>query len=169
MKTKARDVKSFTQRLGWLTRGLNGLSALAVLAMMLLTCADIVMRLMRRPITGTYETVGFLGALFVSFALAQTSVDRGHIAVDFLVQRLPKRVQEAVELVNGLICIALFALVAWQCGRYGMELKASGEVSMTLQTPIYPVVWGIGAGCAVLCLVLIARASDVLAGWRRSV
>ena len=169
MRTGKRNVRSITQRLGWLTRGLNSLSALAVLAMMLLTCADIVMRLMRRPITGTYETVGFLGALFVSFALAQTSVDRGHIAVDFLVQRLPQRVQEAVELVNGLVCTAFFALIAWQCGLYGAELKASGEVSMTLQTPIYPVVWGIGAGCAVLCLVLIARSSDVLAGWRRPV
>ena len=169
MTTGKHNVRSITQRLGWLTRGLNSLSALAVLAMMLLTCADIVMRLMRRPITGTYETVGFLGALFVSFALAQTSVDRGHIAVDFLVQRLPNRVQEVVELVNGLVCIVFFALVAWQCGVYGAELRVSGEVSMTLQTPIYPVVWGIGAGCAVLCLVLIARASDVLAGWRRPV
>jgi TRAP-type C4-dicarboxylate transport system permease small subunit len=153
---------TLTQKIGGLTRGLNALSAVAVMAMMLLTCADIVLRLMRRPITGTYELMGFLAALFVSFALAQTSVDKGHIAVDFLVQRFSRRVQEGIEAVNSLVCIGLFGLVARQCVVYGAELRASGEVSMTLQLPLYPVVYGIGAGCAVLCLALAARVGDIL-------
>lgn len=153
---------SLTPRLGWLTRSLNALSAAAVLAMMALTCADIVLRLMRRPITGTYELMGFLAALFVSFALAQTSVDKGHIAVDFLVMRLSRRAQRIIDAVNDAVCIVLFALVTRQCVVYGAELKASGEVSMTLQLPVYPVVYGIGAGCVVLCLVLAARVVDNL-------
>lgn len=153
---------SLTRRLAWLTRSLNALSAAAVMAMMLLTCADIVLRLMRRPITGTYELMGFLAALFVSFALAQTSVDKGHIAVDFLVMRLSRRAQRIIDALNDGVCIGLFALVTRQCVVYGAELRASGEVSMTLQLPVYPVVYGIGAGCAVLCLVLAARVVDSL-------
>ena len=153
---------SLTRRLAWLTRSLNALSAAAVMAMMLLTCADIVLRLMRRPITGTYELMGFLAALFVSFALAQTSVDKGHIAVDFLVMRLSRRAQRIIDALNDGVCIGLFALVTRQCVVYGAELRASGEVSMTLQLPVYPVVYGIGAGCAVLCLVLAARVVDNL-------
>lgn len=153
---------SLTRRLAWLTRSLNALSAAAVMAMMLLTCADIVLRLMRRPITGTYELMGFLAALFVSFALAQTSVDKGHIAVDFLVMRLSRRAQRIIDAINDGVCIGLFALVTRQCVVYGAELRASGEVSMTLQLPVYPVVYGIGAGCAVLCLVLAARVVDSL-------
>ncbi|MDD2605264.1 MAG: TRAP transporter small permease [Desulfobacterales bacterium] len=153
---------TLTSRLAWLTRSLNALSAAAVMAMMLLTCADIVLRLMRWPITGTYELMGFLAALFVSFALAQTSVDKGHIAVDFLVMRLSPRTQRIVDAVNDAVCIVLFAMVTWQCVIYAAELKASGEVSMTLQLPVFPVVYGIGAGCAVLCLVLAARVVDNL-------
>lgn len=153
---------SLTRRLAWLTRSLNALSAAAVMAMMLLTCADIVLRLMRRPITGTYELMGFLAALFASFALAQTSVDKGHIAVDFLVMRLSRRAQRIIDAINDGVCIGLFALVTRQCVVYGAELRASGEVSMTLQLPVYPVVYGIGAGCAVLCLVLAARVVDNL-------
>lgn len=153
---------SLTRRLAWLTRSLNALSAAAVMAMMLLTCADIVLRLMRRPITGTYELMGFLAALFVSFALAQTSVDKGHIAVDFLVMHLSRRAQRIIDALNDGVCIGLFALVTRQCVVYGAELRASGEVSMTLQLPVYPVVYGIGAGCAVLCLVLAARVVDNL-------
>ncbi len=153
---------TLTSRLAWLTRSLNALSAAAVMAMMLLTCADIVLRLMRWPITGTYELMGFLAALFVSFALAQTSVDKGHIAVDFLVMRLSPRTQRIVDAVNDAVCIVLFAMVTWQCVIYAAELKASGEVSMTLQLPVFPVVYGIGAGSAVLCLVLAARVVDNL-------
>lgn len=160
-------MRSMTQRLGWLSRGLNALSAAAVMAMMLLTCADIVMRLLRRPITGTYETVGFMGALCVSFALAQTSVDKGHIAVDFLVQRLSDRTQQIVEVVNSSLCAIFFIIVAWQCAGYASELKASGEVSMTLQTPIYPIVYGLAAGCAILSVVLAARIVDIFRGWKR--
>jgi TRAP-type C4-dicarboxylate transport system permease small subunit len=160
-------MRSLTQRLGWLSRGLNALSAAAVMAMMLLTCADIVMRLLRRPITGTYETVGFMGALCVSFALAQTSVDKGHIAVDFLVQRLSDRAQQIVEVVNSLLCAIFFIVVAWQSALYASELRASGEVSMTLQTPIYPIVYGLAAGCAILSLVLVARIVDIFRGWKR--
>ena len=160
-------MRPLIQRLGWLTRGLNALAAAAVMGMMLLTCADIFLRLMRHPITGTYETVGFMGALCVSWALAQTSVDKGHIAVDFLVQRLSEKSQKIVEAINSLISAVFFLVVAWQGVRYGLELKASGEVSMTLQTPIYPIVYGLAAGCAVLSLVLAARLVDIVSQWRK--
>jgi hypothetical protein len=71
----------------------NWVSAAAVAGMVVLTCMDIILRLFRHPIPGTYEMVGFLGAVFAAFALGYTSVNRGHIAVDFLVQKLPARAQ----------------------------------------------------------------------------
>lgn len=151
-----------TRWLGTVSRALNALAGAAVAGMMLLTCADIVLRLGRRPITGTYELVGFFGALAVSFALAQTSLDRGHIAVDFLVQRLPPRAQAAVEAVNSLVAGTLFALVTWQAVRYAASLHRTGEVSMTLQLPVYPIVYGIALGCGVLCLVLLTRTVESL-------
>jgi len=152
----------FTRWLATLSRGLNALAGAAVAAMMLLTCADIVLRLLRRPLTGTYELVGFCGALAVSFALAQTSIDRGHIAVDFLVQRFPPRVRAVVEAVNSLVAAALFGLVAWQAVGYAASLRRAGEVSMTLQLPVYPIAYGIALGCGVLCLVLLSRTVESL-------
>jgi TRAP-type C4-dicarboxylate transport system permease small subunit len=95
-----------------------------------------------------------LGAIFVSFSLARTTVDRGHIAVDFLVQRLPDRFQHAVEAVNAGICALLFTVVSRQCVIYALDLKASGEVSMTLQMPLFPFVFGIALGSAMLSAVL---------------
>jgi TRAP-type C4-dicarboxylate transport system permease small subunit len=95
-----------------------------------------------------------LGAIFVSFSLARTTLDNGHIAVDFLVHRLDKRWQDVVEAINSGLCALLFSVVCVQCVQYAQDLKASGEVSMTLQMPIYPFVFGMAAGCAVLSAVL---------------
>jgi TRAP-type C4-dicarboxylate transport system permease small subunit len=142
----------------WLRRladAFNWVAAASVLAMMLLTCADIVLRLFRRPIPGTYEMVGLLGAVFASFSLAYTSYHRGHIAVDFLVQKLPPRGQTVVEAVNALVGAAFFVLVARQCLIYGSTLKQFGEISMTLQMPLHPFVYGIAAGCGLLAAVLL--------------
>ena len=138
----------------------NGIAAVAVVGMMALTCLDVVLRFIRHPIPGTYETVGMLGAVFVSFSLARTTVDRGHIAVDFLVQRFPRRLQHVIEALNAGICALLFTVVCRQCVLYAQDLKASGEVSMTLQMPIHPFVFGIALGCAMLSIVLFTSCAS---------
>ncbi len=137
--------------------GFNIMAALSVVAMMLLTCTDVFLRFFRRPITGTYELIGFLGALFVSFSLAHTSVMKGHIAVDFLVQRLASSTRNLIMLINDLIGAVLFALVTWQCFSYAQSLNTAGEVSMTLQIPIFLIARGIGVGCGLLFAVLFFR------------
>jgi TRAP-type C4-dicarboxylate transport system permease small subunit len=135
----------------------NWVSAAAVAAMMGLTCMDIILRLFRHPIPGTYEMVGFLGAVFAAFALGYTSVHQGHIAVDFVVQKLPARAQSLVDGINALICAVFFGFLSHQCVVYAADLKSFGEVSMTLQMPIYPFVYGIAVGCSLLTLVLAVR------------
>lgn len=139
---------------GQLASWFNGIAAAAVAAMMILTCLDVILRLFRHPIPGTYEIVSMLGAVFVSFSLARTSVDQGHIAVDFLFQRFPKRWQHVIEAINSAVCALLFTVVCYQCVVYSNDLKASGEVSMTLQMPLHPFVIGVALGSAMLSLVL---------------
>ncbi|BBO73393.1 C4-dicarboxylate ABC transporter permease [Desulfosarcina widdelii] len=139
---------------GQIASAFNSVAAVAVVGMMVLTCLDVLLRLLRNPIPGTYEIVCMLGAVFVSFSLARTTVDQGHIAVDFLVQRLPHRFRNAVEAVNAGICALLFTVICRQCVIYALDLKASGEVSMTLQMPLFPFVFGIALGSAMLSVVL---------------
>lgn len=123
--------------------------------MMLLTSADVVLRLFRHPVPGTYEMVGLLGAVVISFSLAYTSVERGHIAVEFLFQKLPKKVRFFINAINDFLCLFLFGLLTWQTMLMASNLKQSGEVSMTLQLPIYPFVFGISIGCGLLSLTLL--------------
>ena len=135
----------------------NQLAAAAVVGMMLLTTADVILRFFRCPIPGTYEIVSFLGAVMISFSLAATSINRGHIAVDFLIKKLPPKAAGFIDRVNTVICAVMFILITRYLLLYAADARRVGEVSMTLQIPVYPFIYGIAAGCAVLCAVFLLQ------------
>ena len=138
-----------------ISRGFNTVAGSAVVIMMLLTCTDVLLRLFRRPVPGAYEIVGFLGTVVIAFSLAYTSLEKGHIAVEILVEKLPRWMQAGIDTIVSLIGSVLFALITWQSMAYAADLKQSGEISVTLTMPIYPFIYGIAVGSALLCLVLL--------------
>lgn len=141
----------------------------AIVSMMLLTCADVLLRLgvtfyhryhwwflyPFKPIPGTYELVCFLGAVAVSFAMAHTSVERGHVAVSLIVRTFPSRIQALIASVTGMFGFILFALLSWRSVMYANHMRGTGEVSLTLELPFYPFVYGIAFAAAAVCLVLL--------------
>lgn len=147
-----------------LSEKLNWIAAASVAFIMLLTVADVFMRFFGRPIPGTYELVGFVGSMIISFALPYTSVQKGHIAVEFLTQKLPWTARVIVNAVNAVISMILFGVIAWQSIIYAHTLKAAGEVSLTLQMKTYPFVYGVALGCALLSLVLFIELLRQLRG-----
>jgi len=151
-------IRSIGKTLDWAASMFNGLSAAAVVFIMLLTCADVVLRFFGRPVPGAYELVGYSGAVIVAFALARTSVERGHIAVELLVDRLPGRPRSLVEAVGSLAGAVLFGLLTWQSRVYASDLMESGDVSLTLGMPTWPFVYAVGAGTALLTAVLLLDA-----------
>ncbi|MCK4785648.1 MAG: TRAP transporter small permease [Desulfobacteraceae bacterium] len=138
-----------------LARLLYWIAGTAIIIMMVLTCGDVILRFFRRPIPGTYELVCFLGAVAVAFAMAHTTVEKGHVAVSLVVRLFPARIQGLVERTTSTFGFVFFALIAWQSVLYGHDLYTSGEVSLTLQLPFYPFVYGIGFSAAAVCLVLL--------------
>lgn len=153
---------SFQKNSLLLARRLDMIAAMAIVAMMSLTCADVILRMFRKPIPGTYEIVSFLGAVAVSFAMAHTTAERGHVAVSLIVQLFPKRLQGIIEGVISIFGIILFGLIAWQSVLYGIDCQRSGEVSLTLQLPFYPVIYGLAVGAVVVCLVLLANLLEAI-------
>ncbi|MCK4533970.1 MAG: TRAP transporter small permease [Syntrophobacterales bacterium] len=137
-----------------LSSALNWLAAGAIMVMMLLTFADVVLRLFRHPIPGTYEIVGLMGTVGVSFALAYTTAKKGHIMVEFLTNRMSKKVQFIVAATGEFFSAILFGIIAWQSALYALDLKRTGEVSLTIEMPVYPFVFSITIGCFLVCLIL---------------
>lgn len=133
---------------------LNFIAGWCLLGMTFLTCADVVLRIFRMPILGTFEIVGFLGAAVAAFAMAHTTVRRGHVAVEVLVMRFPPGLQKVVYLITHLMSIFLFLLLAYESIRFGNDLRVTNEVSLTLQIPFFPILYGIAFSSFVVCLVL---------------
>lgn len=140
-----------------LAHRLNWIAASAVVVIMVLITTDVVLRLFRHPIPGTYEIVGLMGTVIISFSLACTSMQKGHIAVDFLIQKLPRKSQLMIAAINDFLGSILFGIIAWQSIVYAIALKQNNEVSLTIQLPIYPFAAGIAIGCGLLCLVLLIQ------------
>ncbi|NIT57095.1 MAG: TRAP transporter small permease subunit, partial [Aliifodinibius sp.] len=61
------------------------LAGIFLAAMILMTCMNIFSRLFWSPIRGTYELMGYFGAMVTAFALGYTQLKKAHIAVDVLV------------------------------------------------------------------------------------
>ena len=76
------------------SRFLNVIAGIALTFMMSLTVADVILRYFKRPIVGTYELVALSGAVVIGFSLPFTSCQRGHIFVDFLLSKLPRRARD---------------------------------------------------------------------------
>ena len=123
--------------------------------MIVLTCADIVLRKFRAPISGSVELVSFFGAIVAAFALGDTQSKRGHVAVDILCNAFPKQIQRILNVINNMICLLFFALATWQIARKASILQRTGEVSETLKIIYYPFIYSVAFGCAVLVLVFL--------------
>lgn len=146
------------------SKTLNVLGAVLLTSMMLLTVIDVILRYLGRPITGTFELMSFAGALVTGFALAQTSLDGAHVNVDILTEALSVKKKNILEIFNRLLGIGIFALLTWALFDKGNDLYTTGEVSLTLQVPYYPVAYGLSFCCLVECLVLFCAILKIFAG-----
>jgi TRAP-type C4-dicarboxylate transport system permease small subunit len=141
-------INGLSKKMYWISGG-------AIVAMMLLTCADVVLRFFRKPIPGTYELVCFLGAVAVSFAMAHTSIEKGHVSVSFVVSHFPPRLQRLIDCITSCFGLFIFGFIAWQSVLYANDLHTAHEVSLTLQLPFYPFIYGVGFSAGVVCLLLL--------------
>lgn len=123
--------------------------------MMVIACANMIMRLAGRPISATYELVGYLGALTVALPLAYAQLKKSHIGVDILTSRFPQGVRRVISGVGLLLGMLFFVVAAWQVGAYGETLRQVGEVSGTMRLPFYPFVFGVAASCGLITLCML--------------
>lgn len=141
--------------LRWAAGVLAAVAGLAVAVMIAVTSVDVVGRWFGRPLTGAYDIVELLGGIAITGALPYTTACKGHVAIDFLIHKLPSRASRAVDILTHLVIISMFAFLTWRFVQYGMELKASGQVTLTLRWPIFWMPYWMALCSAVMLLVLV--------------
>jgi len=142
---------------------LSYIGAAALTFMMLLTVADVFMRAGGRPILGTYELVALSLAIVIGFTIPKVSLDRGHVYMEIVLDKLSKRNKAVLNTFTRIMCLILFAIVGYNLFLIGSEFHTSGEVSSTLKLPFFPIPYFVGVCCFVECFVFIF---DIVRIWR---
>jgi TRAP-type C4-dicarboxylate transport system permease small subunit len=141
----------------FLNRILLIVGSVAVLLLMSIATVNAFFRipLIKATWRGAYETVGFLGAIVIAFALGYTQKRKDHIVVDILTEKFPKRVNRVLDGINYLVTTIFFSIVSWQVFAWGLKISKSGEVSETLKIMFHPFIFSVSLGFAVFSLTLI--------------
>jgi len=146
-----------------ISKFLNIIAGIAVTFMMLLTVTDVLLRAVGHPIIGTYEIVALSLALVIGFGIPQVSLDRGHVYMDLLLEKLSKRGKKVTNTSTRVLCLILFTFLGYNLFNVGARFHASGEVSATIKIPFYPVAYGVAVCCLLECCVFIF---EIVRIWR---
>lgn len=146
-----------------LSRTLDQLAGYCLVAVMLVVVGNVLMRaLFKQPILGTYDYVGFLTATAIGLALAHCALQNAHIAVDYVVERLPRKTRAIIDSTTNSLAIVFWGLALWNLAIYAGSMKNNGIVSATSQLPVSPFVYLVAFGLFALCLVLLGRLGESL-------
>lgn len=129
----------------------------ALVGMMLVTCVDVVFRFFGHPIFGAVEIVSFMATMVLACAMPLTEREKGHVGVDLFMRRATERTQAVFSAVTKLASAILFGLVAWQMFLYAVTMEKSGEVSMSLEFPVYYIIYLVAVAFSVLSLVILVE------------
>jgi TRAP-type C4-dicarboxylate transport system permease small subunit len=154
---KNRILTSFQKLQSKVETGLSYSSAVLLAVLMSLTSADVLLRyLFNSPIQGAYELTGFLllGTICLGFACVQGK--RGHIALTFLVDKLPPRVQLVLDIVALFIGLLLFGAMTYRGGSAAWESLKIKEFSPGLvEFPVYPARFALALGAGIMSIRLV--------------
>lgn len=130
-------------------------SGLAVLILTGIAAGNMLLRMIYTPIQGSYELVGFFGAVATGFALGYTQIRKDHIIVTMFTDKFPKKVNKVLDGLNYSVNTIFFALISWQTFKWGMKIASTGEISETLKIIYHPFIYCLAFGFAALSFSLI--------------
>lgn len=135
---------------------LNSIAKGALFFMIFIPSFDVFLRVfLDKSILGSEELVSLIQVIIVFFALAYTAAKKGHIGVDLIYDRLPKRVQPIVNSVISFLCMMLCSLIAWQAFEHGREVWDSNLTTVVLKVPVFPFEFSTALGFLLTALVFL--------------
>lgn len=151
-------MKWFLKMMDVLSRYTDMVAGTALVLIMLLTSIDVILRYLGKPILGSYDMVSLGGAFVIGFAVPRTSWAKAHVSVDILVERIPER-RGVFDISTRMIAIFFFVILGWNFIKMGVSFFRTGEGTLTLILPFYPIAFALGLCSFIECLVLL---SDVV-------
>jgi TRAP-type C4-dicarboxylate transport system permease small subunit len=108
-----------------------------------ITVVDVLLRALGHPFVGTYEIVAFAGSAVIGFSIPLVSWEMGHVRIDFLLAKLPKRGRMLMNIITRVMVIILFIFIGINFFMIGREFYDAREVTATVNIPLYPFPFGL--------------------------
>ena len=122
----------------WASRHAMRLAGWCYLAMTVLICFDIsARRLLGFSSESTIELSGYLMAIGMSWGLAGTLLERGHVRIDVLLQRMPLAWRVVFHLLSLAAMLVSIGFFIWGAFSLALDSMTFGSTDLsTLRTPL---------------------------------
>jgi TRAP-type C4-dicarboxylate transport system permease small subunit len=154
-----RLIDAYHRGLRLVVQWLGLVAGAGLMAMVVVTTLDVVLRVFRISLPGAYDLVRIAGALTIAAALPYTTAVKGHVAIEYFFHKLGRRGRIVVDALMRLGGMALFGMLAWGSIAFGSSLRRSGEVSQTVQLPMFWVPYVLAASCVLVVLIKLYHLS----------
>jgi TRAP-type C4-dicarboxylate transport system permease small subunit len=126
--------------------------------MIVLVAADAIGRyVFNHPIQGALEITELMMVFIVFLTFAYVESKDGHVRVDLIISRLPRKIQPYIEFLDVAISFGIIGIIVWQSVLYSMELWEGGSISAYWGIPISPFLLVVAFGCLLFCFQLILK------------
>lgn len=121
-------------------------------------------KLFNRPVVGSYELVMLSQVLVIGLVGAEVFLRGRHVQVEFFVDMMPKWARWGVMAFVACLSLLLFGLLTIEGFAYGESLRRVKETSGTINLPLFPFAYVLGASAFLLVLVLARHLIRILKG-----
>lgn len=119
-----------------ITRILNGLAGISFIAMVILTCWQVLTRyVLKNPSTWSEELVGYLFAWMSLLGASIVTCERGHMNIPIIVERFGETAQKGLNCFGEVVAF-LFSAVILVFGGVQITTLAMGQMTSSLGVSI---------------------------------
>lgn len=137
-----------------------------LIPLMILTTGDVLGRkFLFKTVPGMFELSEYILSVFILLGAAYTQQGKGHVGVDFVINRFSPRTRALCQILTTLLSLFIITILVWQGWVEGIKERT---VSDMLRIPQYPFRLLVAVGGFLLWLELMIDLTDFIKILRRS-
>ncbi len=152
-------IRSLAAKIDWLAEATGWVGAALVIALTGLMGWEVFMRyVLNNPTQFSFDVSQMLQVYLATLAVNYVLKEERHITVELVLERLPPRWVNRLNVVTSLISVLYCGVMVYLSWLMAMASLRMGERTMVLEAPVFPLKLAIAVGFALFGLQFLSRA-----------